>query len=117
MYCRNPTHVPSGQPRPTTAATTAAVPLRAYFGSAMAATSHCSIESAGSRHSGRSPLISIAAFIVALAGGGSAAALGLADSTLAVYWACLQHDVGVLYNVKLNSSAPRHCRRDDKLIS
>jgi hypothetical protein len=62
-------------------------------------------------------LISIAAFVVALAGGASAAALGLADSTPTVYQACLQHDVGVLYNVKVNSSAPRHCRRDDKLIS
>jgi hypothetical protein len=65
----------------------------------------------------RTQLITIAASVAALAGGGSAVASGLADSTATVYQGCLQHNVGALYNVKLNPGAAPHCRRDDKLIS
>jgi hypothetical protein len=43
-------------------------------------------------------------------------ALGL-DSSANLYQACLQHNVGVLYHVKLNPGIPPRCRRDDKLIS
>jgi hypothetical protein len=63
----------------------------------------------------RTHLIAAAASALALAGGGSAAALGL-DASPNVYQACLQHSAGTLYNVKLNPSQPPRCRRDDKLI-
>jgi hypothetical protein len=43
-------------------------------------------------------------------------ALGL-DSSANVYQACLQHNAGVLYHVKLNPSTPSGCRRDDELIN
>jgi hypothetical protein len=61
-------------------------------------------------------LVAIAVSVAALAGGASAVALGT-DSSASVYQACLQHDVGVLYHVKLNPSTPLRCRRGDKLIS
>ncbi len=65
----------------------------------------------------RISIITTAALVAALAGGGSAVAFGLGDSSAGVYQACLQHNVGALYNVKLNPSTAPHCRRDDKPIS
>jgi hypothetical protein len=54
---------------------------------------------------------------VAAATAGSTAALASDNTSTDVYRACLQHNVGVLYDVTTNSAQPPRCRKHDTLIS
>jgi len=56
------------------------------------------------------------AAFAAIAAGGSAAALATGGSSGDVYQGCLQHNIGGLYNVKVNPNSPPHCRRGDTLV-
>src|SRR5437868_1052474 len=50
-----------------------------------------------------------------IAAGGAAAALAT-DSPSNIYQGCLQHNIGLLYNVRLNPGTPPNCRHRDALI-
>src|SRR6185312_8574915 len=56
------------------------------------------------------------AAFAAIAASGSAAALATGGSSGDVYQGCLQHNIGGLYNVKVNPNSPPHCRRGDTLV-
>ncbi len=53
----------------------------------------------------------------AVAAGGSAAALATTQGSSDVYQGCLQHNLGALYNVKVNPISPPSCLRSDTIIS
>jgi hypothetical protein len=57
------------------------------------------------------------AAFAAIAAGGSAVALATGSSSGDVYQGCLQHNLGALYSVKLNPTAPPRCLRGDTLVS
>jgi hypothetical protein len=54
---------------------------------------------------------------VAVAAAGSTAALASDQTSTDVYQACLQHNVGALYNVTANPTTPPRCLKHDTLIS
>src|SRR4051812_40868151 len=66
-------------------------------------------------HITRRVAVTGAAF-AAIAVGGSAAALATSGSSGDVYQGCLQHNIGGLYNVKVNPTRPPSCLRGDSLI-
>jgi hypothetical protein len=57
------------------------------------------------------------AAVAAIGGGGAAAALAVSSSSGDVFKGCLQHNVGALYNVKVNPSSPPHCLVHDTLVT
>ena len=60
----------------------------------------------------------VAGAAVAVIGGGrAAAALAVSSSSGDVFKGCLQHNVGALYNVKVNPSSPPHCLVHDTLVT
>jgi Collagen triple helix repeat (20 copies) len=54
--------------------------------------------------------------IAAIAGGGAGAALATTESHDS-YQGCLNHNLGALYNVKVNPTTPPGCLRNDTVIS
>jgi hypothetical protein len=52
-----------------------------------------------------------------IVGGGAAAALATGSSSGNTYQGCLNHSLGALYNIKVNSSSPPHCLAHDAVIS
>jgi collagen triple helix repeat protein len=61
--------------------------------------------------------ITVATATAAVAGGGAAAALATSQSSANVYQGCLNHNVGVLYNVQVNPNSPPRCLQRDLLVS
>src|SRR5437764_5862775 len=59
----------------------------------------------------------VGATVVAVAAGGSAAALATDGSSSNVYQGCLKHGTGELYAVQLNPSSPPSCHSSDTLVS
>jgi hypothetical protein len=57
------------------------------------------------------------AIAVAIAGGGSAVALATGQTASDVYQGCLSHNLGAVYNVKVNPRTPPACLRRDTLVS
>jgi hypothetical protein len=57
------------------------------------------------------------AAVAAIGGGGAAAALAVSSSSGDVFKGCLQHNVGALYNVKVNPSSPPHCLVHDTVVT
>jgi Collagen triple helix repeat (20 copies) len=56
------------------------------------------------------------AAFAAIAAGGSAAALATGGSSGDVYQGCLQHNIGGLYNIKVNPTSAPSCLRGDTLL-
>jgi hypothetical protein len=57
------------------------------------------------------------AAVAAIAGGGAAAALATGGSSGNTYQGCLQHELGALYNIKVNPSSPPRCFSRDTTIT
>jgi hypothetical protein len=57
------------------------------------------------------------ATVAAIVGGGAAAALATSSSTGDTYKGCLNHSLGALYNVQVDSSSSPRCLPHDRLIS
>src|SRR2546421_11159375 len=58
----------------------------------------------------------VGAAVAAVAAGGAAAALATSSTSGDVYQGCLNHNLGALYNVKGNPSAPPRCLSPDTLV-
>jgi hypothetical protein len=57
------------------------------------------------------------ATVAAIVGGGAAAALATSSSSGDTFKGCLNHEVGALYNVKLNSSSTPRCFPHDPVVT
>jgi Collagen triple helix repeat (20 copies) len=57
------------------------------------------------------------AIMAAVASGGTAAALATDGGSSDVYQGCLNHNIGALYNVKVNPTSPPRCLNNDTVIS
>ena len=55
--------------------------------------------------------------VAAVVGGGTATALATSQGSSAAYQGCLNHNLGALYNVKVNPSSPPRCLHKDTVIT
>jgi hypothetical protein len=64
----------------------------------------------------RRPLVA-GVVVAAIVGGGAAAALATSSSSGNTYQGCLNHSLGALYNIKVNSSSAPRCLPHDQTLS